>query len=121
MLLLGGRGTGKTRVIEAITQTFEHYGKLDILAKCVTTGIAAVSIGASTLHSWAGIPPIVPKDKEWLDKSTKPSAEKRHANMEGKEFLIVDEISMEDKRQETGPTWQGNISAIRQSSNNRIG
>jgi hypothetical protein len=97
MLLLGGGGTGKTTVISAITDTFRHYGKLDILAKCATTGIAAVGIGASTLHSWAGIPPIVPKDEEWLNRSTKQSVEKRHANMQGKEFLIVDEISMEDK------------------------
>jgi signal recognition particle GTPase len=97
MLLLGGGGTGKTTVIGAITDTFRHYGKLDILAKCATTGIAAISIGASTLHSWAGIPPIIPKDKEWLNRPTKPSVEKHSANMQGKEFLIVDEISMEDK------------------------
>jgi len=76
-------GTEKTTVIGAITDTFRYYGKLDILAKCATTGIAAVGIGASTLHSWAGIPPRVPKDdEEWLNRSTKPSVEKRRANID---------------------------------------
>jgi hypothetical protein len=97
MLILGQAGTGKTKVIGAITETFRHYNKLDILAKCATTGIAAVDIGASTLHSWAALPNNLPKDDDWLERSSKSSADKRRANMRGKEFLIVDEVSMEDK------------------------
>ena len=62
-----------------------------------TTGIAAVDIGACTLHSWAGLPSSQPKDDDWLDRTTKASEEKRHVNIQGKEFLIVNEISMEDK------------------------
>ena len=97
MLILGQAGVGKTTLIKSITETFRHYGKVDILAKCATTGIAAVDIGASTLHSWAGLPIRQPKDDGWLDRVTKPTEEKRRANIQGKEFLIVDEISMEDK------------------------
>ena len=97
MLILGEGGTGKTKVISAISETFRHYDKFDILAKCATTGVAAVDIGACTVHSWAGLPNNLPKDDDWLDRSSKASTEKRHANMRGKEFLIVDEVSMEDK------------------------
>ncbi len=97
MLILGEGGTGKTKVISAITETFQHYDKLDILAKCAMTGIAAVDIGASTLHSWAALPNRFPNDNSWLERSSKTSEEKRRANMRGREFLIVDEVSMEDK------------------------
>ena len=52
MLILGQGGAGKTTLVQnVITETFQHYGKLDILVKCATTGIAAVYIGACTLHS----------------------------------------------------------------------
>lgn len=97
MLVLGEGGTGKTKLIGAISETFSYYNKHDILAKCATTGIAAVDIGATTLHSWAGLPTNQPKDDNWQDRSIKTSVEKRRANMQGKEFLIVDEVSMEDK------------------------
>lgn len=97
MLVLGEAGTGKTTLIRAITETFEHYGKLDLLAKCATTGIAAVEIGARTVHSWAGLGSRLPKDNDWFERATKTTSEKRRANIQGKEFLIVDEVSMEDK------------------------
>ena len=97
MLILGQRGTGKLMLIRAITETFQHYDKLDILAKCATTGIALMDIGAYTLHSWAGLMHNLPKDDNWLDRSSKASVEKRQTNIQGKEFLIVDEVSMEDK------------------------
>ena len=97
MLILGQGGTGKSTLIHAISETFLHYDKLDILAKCATTGIAATDVGAYTLHLWAGLTHNLPKDEGWLDRSSKTSVEKRRANIQGKEFLIVDEVSMEDK------------------------
>lgn len=81
MLILRQGGTGKTTLIWAITETFRHYGKLDILAKCATTGIAATDIGAYTLHSWAGLSHNLPKDDNWLDKSSKSSQDKRDTNI----------------------------------------
>jgi len=71
MLILRQGRAGKTMLIGAITETFRHYDQLEILAKCATTGIAAVDIGASTLHSWASIPINIPKDDGWLDRSSK--------------------------------------------------
>ena len=97
MLILGEGGTGKSTLIRAITETFQHHDRIDILAKCATTGIAATDIGACTLHSWAGLTHNLPKDDDWLDRSSKALIEKRRTNIQGKEFLIVDEVSMEDK------------------------
>ena len=97
MLILGEGGVGKTTLLHAITETFRYYDRLDLLAKCATTGIAAVDIGASTLHSWAALPNNLPKDEDWLERLSKASTDKHQANMRGKEFLIVDEVSMEDK------------------------
>lgn len=45
----------------------------------------------------AGLSCNVPKDNDWLDRSSKVSVERHHSNMKGKEFLIVDEVSMETK------------------------
>lgn len=67
------------------------------MAKCATTGIAATDIEAYTLHSWAGLTHSFPKGDDWLDRSSVVSQDKRNKNIHGKEFLIVDEVSMEDK------------------------
>lgn len=97
MLVLGPGGTGKSLLIGAITETFAFYGQEHILAKCATTGIAATCIGAQTLHSWAALPISRPKEDDWIEKGSKESLKRRHKNIEGKVFLIEDEVSMEDK------------------------
>lgn len=100
MLVLGQGGTGKSTLIKAITETFRFYGKEDILAKCATTGIAATDIGAATLHSWAGLNHNIPKTDDWKTKASSANKAKRQKNISGKEFLILDEVSMEDKETE---------------------
>jgi len=99
MLILGQGGTGKSMLIGAITETFKFYGKEDILAKCATTGIAATDIGGQTLHSWAGLQ-IRKKQKnnDGDENGARSGRQKRRKNMEGKEFLIIDEVSMADKK-----------------------
>jgi energy-coupling factor transporter ATP-binding protein EcfA2 len=97
MLILGPGGTGKSKLIKAITETFKHYGKDDILAKCATTGIAATDIGGRTLHSWMCLTHSIPKGNDWIEKPAKATSEKRQLNIGGKEFIIIDEISMADK------------------------
>jgi len=95
---LGQGGTGKSMLIGAITETFKFYGQENILAKCATTGIAATDIGGQTLHSWAGIQIRRKKNDETGDRSGKGGQKKRRKNMEGKHFLIIDEISMANKK-----------------------
>lgn len=97
MLVLGAGGTGKSTLIGAITETFRYYGQEHILAKCATTGIAAADIGAQTLHSWAVLPIARPKEDSWLERGSKETLRRRAKNIEGKVFLIEDEVSMEDK------------------------
>ncbi|KAF8058242.1 DNA repair and recombination protein pif1 [Lyophyllum atratum] len=48
----GSAGTGKSVLLREIIETLQERGGLGITA---STGIAAVNIGGSTLHSWAGI------------------------------------------------------------------
>ena len=55
MLVLGHGGTGKSMLIGAITETFKALGSEEKLAKCATSGVAAIIIGGQTFHSWGGI------------------------------------------------------------------
>ena len=45
MLVLGHGGTGKSMLIGTITETFKALRSEDKLAKCATSGVAAVIIG----------------------------------------------------------------------------
>src|SRR5258708_9843158 len=56
MQLTGEGGTGKSKVIQKITDTFDALGAQTRLLKGAYTGIAACSIGGATLHSLCGIP-----------------------------------------------------------------
>jgi hypothetical protein len=94
MLVLGHGGTGKLMLIGAITETFKHFGAEDKLAKCGSSGVAAVIIGGQTFHSWAGIPIHNPRKENWADSSNNALKKRRMQNIGGCQFLICDEISM---------------------------
>jgi MoxR-like ATPase len=96
MMVLGAGGTGKTLLIGAITETFEYHEDLDELAKSATTGIASADIGGSTLHSLIGLGRGKAKE-DWLTKTSAKIQKKRRTKLQGKKFLIIDEISMADK------------------------
>ena len=55
MLVIGQGGTGKSVLIDAITETFSYYDQGPDLAKCAPSGIALIPIGGTTIHSWIGI------------------------------------------------------------------
>jgi len=94
MLVLGHGGTGKSMLIGAITETFKALRSEDKLAKCATSGVAAVIIGGQTLHSWAGIPINNPRKENWVETDNQSIRKRRKQNIEGKQFLICDEVSM---------------------------
>jgi len=96
MIVLGAGGAGKSLLIRAITETFQHFDALNQLAKCATTGIAAADIGGKTMHSLFGIGRGAVKE-DWISNASQKSQEKRRKNLEGKDFVIIDEISMADK------------------------
>ena len=91
MAIFGERGTGKSRVIEAVRFWFDSINRQQELVITGLTGAAAFNIRGSTLHSAVGIKVekgdvdrkmTDSKKKEWLD---------RH-------YLIVDEVSMMDSK-----------------------
>ena len=89
----GPGGVGKTYQINRIREYCEEHDiKYHV---CASTGIAAVLIGGTTLHHWAGIKPyIVEKFQKgdlkviinWKKESTKRIAATK--------LLIIDEVSM---------------------------
>jgi hypothetical protein len=81
-------------LIGAITETFKFHGSERMLAKCATSGMAAVIIGGQTLHSWAGIPVRTPRKEDWVETDNNATRKKRKLNIEGRQFLICDEVSM---------------------------
>ena len=94
MLVLGHGGTGKSMLIGAITETFKAHNAEDKLAKCATSGVAAVIIGGQTLHSWAAIPISNPRKDDWAESTNPTTSKKRKQNIRGRQFLICDEVSM---------------------------
>ncbi|RDB25791.1 ATP-dependent DNA helicase RRM3 [Hypsizygus marmoreus] len=98
MLVLGQGGTGKSLLIDAISQTFAELGISNKLAKTASSGVAASLIGGDTLHSWAGIP-VNPSDSRshWTERGNKLSQGKRIRNIKGKLLWLHDELSMTTK------------------------
>ena len=83
MIVSGTAGTGKTYLISAVKQVLG--------TQCVvtaTTGIAAFSIKGETLHSAAQLP-----IREYRELQG-DSLQRLQLRLEGKSFLIVDEMSM---------------------------
>lgn len=94
MLVLGHGGTGKSMLIGAITETFKVLRCEQMLAKCATSGVAAVIIGGQTFHSWAAIPINTPRRENWVESDNPSTRKRRKQNIEGRQFLICDEVSM---------------------------
>ena len=83
MIVCGTAGTGKTYLISAVKQVLG--------AQCVvtaTTGIAAFSINGETLHSAPQLP--IREYREFQGDLLR----RLQVRLEGKSFLIVDEMSM---------------------------
>lgn len=90
VFLTGFAGTGKSYALETLIKVLNHNGTL--YGKTASTGVAAINIGGSTLHSWCGCG-LGELSKESLLKVVKKNkkATKRIKNCQ---LLIIDEISM---------------------------
>jgi ATP-dependent DNA helicase PIF1 len=92
--LSGAAGTGKSFIVQIISELI-RFNKINInVALTASTGIAACNIGGQTIHSWAGIT---------LKNSNDPVDVLCHSISKNKEaanrwittdLLIIDEISM---------------------------
>jgi ATP-dependent DNA helicase PIF1 len=90
--LTGAAGTGKSFIIAQMVKELEKLGRK--IAITASTGSAALLIGGTTLHSFAGIGAVQTGDtlQDLLDRVyTKPKAVDAWLNVQ---TLIIDEISM---------------------------
>ena len=55
MILYGEGGTGKSRVIQTITESFAACGVSHMLVKAAYTGVAASLVDGKTMHVIAGL------------------------------------------------------------------
>ncbi|GAA5857777.1 hypothetical protein JCM5353_003876 [Sporobolomyces roseus] len=81
-LLAGPGGTGKSRIFDAIKEFYTRVGFPGGLKVTAPTGVAAVNIGGSTIHSEASL---------MVKKVNHADLQER---WEGTKTLLVDEISM---------------------------
>lgn len=90
IFITGCAGTGKSYLLKLIKEVYEPYG----MVVTASTGIAAVQIGAVTLHSWAGIGKgDLPLEQIYQHLDSFKGAKQRK-QMRMAKILAIDEISM---------------------------
>jgi ATP-dependent DNA helicase PIF1 len=90
VFLTGFAGTGKSYALESLFKVLDHknipYGKT------ASTGVAAINIGGSTLHSWAGCG-LGELSEELLLKGVRKNKKAKN-RIKNCQLLVVDEVSM---------------------------
>ena len=95
MLVMGQGGTGKSTMLNAITETFGHLHSSHLLKKTALLGVAASLIGGTMLHWFAGLPAQkIPQLDIWPDNSSKMIKNRRIHNLQPIEYLAIDESGM---------------------------
>lgn len=89
-LLTGSAGTGKSFVVNFLLNFLESQGVS--VGKSATTGVAALQIGGSTIHSWAGIG-LANTDFKTIAQGVWRN-KKAVARIKYTKVLFVDEVSM---------------------------
>lgn len=90
IFLTGPAGTGKSFCINELIDFLDDVGHP--YGKTATTGVAALNIGGTTVHSWAG---IGLGDDDGTDLLDKVANNKKATNrIKGAKLLIIDEVSM---------------------------
>lgn len=91
MVLHGEGGTGKSKVIQTVTEYFASRHADHLLVKGAYTGVAASLIGGKTLHTLAALP-------REQSRATAPLADTSKQRLEAfylrRLYLLVDECSM---------------------------
>ena len=90
MCVPGSAGTGKSRLIDAITCYFTDTQRKDKLRKLGPTAVSASLIGGHTIHSFLAYIRSSKRQK----KAAKPGSGTIESDWKHVEYLIIDEISM---------------------------
>ncbi|CAJ0840354.1 8137_t:CDS:2 [Entrophospora sp. SA101] len=90
----GSAGTGKSLLLLKIIMALKNIYGVEKIAVTATTGIAAVNITGTTLHSFAGIGLGTESTKELIKKIKKSKIHR--FQWQTIEALIIDEVSMLD-------------------------
>lgn len=90
IFLTGPAGTGKSYCVSLLFKFLDLHGIF--YGKTATTGVAALNIGGTTMHSWSGMGLADDHGMELLDKVNQ---NKKAVNrIKNAKVLIIDEISM---------------------------
>ncbi|MBU6338422.1 MAG: AAA family ATPase [Rickettsiales bacterium] len=90
ILITGGAGTGKSYLLNFLKRNYSALG-FEVTA---STGVAAVNIGGSTIHSWSGIGfANMPVDRI-VENLFSAKFSKVRARIRKTKILAIDEVSM---------------------------
>lgn len=90
LFISGGAGTGKSFILNHLKQNYSSEG----LAITASTGISAVNIGGTTIHSWAGIGLANQPVEQIVNNLYSAKLSKVRKKIIKTKSLAIDEISM---------------------------
>ncbi|THH14508.1 hypothetical protein EW146_g5828 [Bondarzewia mesenterica] len=111
MVIHGEGGTGKSKVIQTVTELFGELGAQHMLAKAAYTGVAASLINGKTTHVLCAISPRT------TAKISDAARKQLQAEWTHREYLILDEYSMLGKS--FLAKLSKNVSIAKQNTNSR--
>lgn len=85
LIVAGPGGTGKSRIIDAVTTLFARLAEPQRLKKVAPTGIASYAIGGTTVHSLLNL---------CSNQFSQRAVEKAQTRLAGVTHIIIDEFSM---------------------------
>ncbi len=90
IFVTGGAGSGKSYLLNFLKINYAGFG----LEVCASTGIAAVNVGGSTIHSWAGIGLANMPVEKIVSDIFSPKFSRVRRRIKQTRALAIDEISM---------------------------
>lgn len=90
IFITGGAGSGKSYLLNFLKKHYSHSG-LEITA---STGISAVNVGGSTIHSWAGIGLANLPIEKIIENLFSAKFARVRKKIKNTKSLAIDEISM---------------------------
>jgi ATP-dependent exoDNAse (exonuclease V) alpha subunit len=90
IFVTGGAGSGKSYLLNYLKRNYAKLG-FEVAA---STGVAALNVGGSTIHSWAGIGLANLPPEQIVDNLLSPRSTKARNRIRRTQALAIDEVSM---------------------------